>query len=129
MPAAGEDLTVSPNRQRFNRTIVGKMARRRRSRIAFLGFRGVVDEDANASDRVASRSRLAGISHESNSFNVHPTRLEDFRQSPDVALEGFTREVRRLADMLWGTRDQLTLRARAPAAVWFEVRRYKARSE
>lgn len=86
---------------------------------------------------------IAGISHESNPFNVHPTRLEDFRQSPDVAREDFTREAaktnndpelaqreaRRLSDMLWGTRDQLTLRARAPAAVWFEVRRYEAPSE
>ena len=35
---------------------------------------------------------IVGISHESNSFNVHPTRLEDFRQSPDVAREDFTRE-------------------------------------
>lgn len=86
---------------------------------------------------------IVGISHESNSFNVHPTRLEDFRQSPDVAREDFTREAvkthndpelaqreaRRLSDMLWGTRDQLTLRAPAPAAVWFEGRRYEAPSE
>ena len=32
---------------------------------------------------------IAGISHESNSFNVNPTRLEDFRQRPDVPHDRF----------------------------------------
>ena len=35
---------------------------------------------------------IAGISHESNSFNVHKTKLEDFRQRPDVSREQFIRE-------------------------------------
>ncbi len=32
---------------------------------------------------------IAGISHESNSFNVNPTKLEDFRQRPDVPHDRF----------------------------------------
>jgi microcystin degradation protein MlrC len=35
---------------------------------------------------------IAGISHESNSFNVHKTKLEDFYQSPDVPRDQFITE-------------------------------------
>ena len=45
---------------------------------------------------------IAGISHESNSFNVHPTRLEDFRQSPEVAREDFTREAAKTSTTVSG---------------------------
>ena len=34
---------------------------------------------------------IAGISHESNSFNVHKTKLEDFGQRPDLSREQFIR--------------------------------------
>ncbi len=35
---------------------------------------------------------IAGISHESNSFNVLKTKLEDFRQRPNVSRDEFIRE-------------------------------------